>query len=312
MVSFDLKSSLYQITNPLLIGFLLILAVATYGVQRNLEVFHARARKIEDLKYLPSGKFLKPASLGYQNLLSSLFWIKTVGYFGNHVLTDRQYPYLYQLVDVVTTLDPLFEYPYEFGGIVLALEVGHLDLSDAILRKGLSNVPEKDPRYWYLPFFLGFNYMFYRHDFKTAAHYMEIAARHPGRPEYLPLLVAKLYAKAYEPAVGLQFLEEMYHSTENEQLKERIAQRIREVIVERDLQFLERARDEYRKFRGTYPENLQALVQAGIIRSIPREPLGGSYRIDSQTGEIFSTKFKERLRVYVPREPGVQESIGKP
>lgn len=290
----------------------MVLAAGTYGIQKNLEVFHARARKIEDLKYLPSGKFLKPASLGYQNLLASMFWVKTVGYFGSHVLTDRQYPYLYQLVDVVTTLDPLFEYPYEFGGIVLALEVGHLQLSDAVLRKGLGNVQQSHPRYWYLPFFLGFNSMFYRRDFQTAARYMEMAARHPGRPEYLPLLVAKLYAKAYEPAVGLQFLEEMYRSTENRELKERIAQRIREVIVDRDIQLLEKSRDEYKKTRGAFPESLQALVQAGIIPAIPREPFGGRYQINARTGEVFSTKFKERLQIYLPGEPGRREGVGKP
>jgi len=307
------KSSLYhQIANSLLLGFFLVLAAATYGVQRNLEVFHSRAQNIEDLKYLPSGKFLKPASLGYQNLLASMFWVKTVGYFGSHVLTDRQYPYLYQLVDVVTTLDPLFEYPYEFGGIVLALEARQLQLSDAILRKGMSRVQETHPRYWFLPFFLGFNSMFYRRDFQTAARYMEIAARHPGRPAYLPLLVAKLYAKAYEPTVGLQFLQEMYRSTENRELKARIAQRIREVIVERDIQFLERARDEYKKTRGAFPKSLQALVQAGIIPAIPREPFGGRYQIDGRTGEVFSTKFQERLRLYLPGESVRPQELGKP
>ena len=43
------------------------------------------------------------------------------------------------------------------------------------------NVPKSHERFWTIPFFLGFNYMFYKKDYATAARYLEEASKHPKR-----------------------------------------------------------------------------------------------------------------------------------
>ena len=229
----------------------------------------------ENLGYLPSGKFLKGAALGYDEILGDLLWIKALGYFGGHLETDRNYTWLGHILDIVTTLDPLYQPPYEFGGIALASEAGEVDQSIALLKKGMAHVSPHHPRYYYLPFFLAFNYMYYKGDYLTAAHFLEQAAQFPQSPPYLPGLVARLYANADSPEVAVTFLQEMIQSTQRPDLKARLVERLDQVIHQSNLKTLSRAVDRfYLKFE-TYPASLDELLHAGILHDIPVDPRGG-------------------------------------
>jgi hypothetical protein len=230
--------------------------------------------------------------------LSDLLWIKTIGYFGHHALTDRTYEWFYHIIDITTILDPYFDDPYEFGGIVLATEIGAVDKSISILKKGMENVPKHHKRYWYLPFYLAFDYMYYKRDYLNAARYLEQASRFPESPEYLPLLAARLYANANDPNVAIDFLKEMMNSTESEELKEQLANRIKEIMIDRDIRILEKARDEFLSKFGRYPQNLDELINEGIIRKIPEEPFGGNYFISPEDHSLQSTSGKGKLKLH--------------
>jgi len=278
------------------------LAAAVYILQIRMDKIHPQSDKIEDLMYLPSGKFLKGAALGYDELLADLLWIKAIGYFGGHAITDQNYDWLYHILDITTTLDPLFDDPYEFGGIVFANEVGDVDSSIKLLDKGMKNVPTHHWRYWYLPFFQSFNYMYYKNDYKMAARYLEIAAKYPGRPDYLPLLVSRLYANAGDPEVAIAFLKEMINSTESDELKERLEKRIKEVMADRDIRMLEKVRDRFYEIHGRYPEDTDELVKSSLISSLPKEPFGGKYRISPVDHSIYSTTMGEKLILHIDKK----------
>jgi len=181
----------------------------------------------EKLLYLPSGKYLKPASLGFDSLIADLLWIKAIGYFGGHYLTDRSYKWLYHILDLVTTLDPYFKYPYEFGGIVLALEEGDPNQSTALMQKGIRYYPE----YWRLYFYLGFNYFYYHKDVKQASQYMTKAAQLPGHPTYLPKLAASLLTQSGDKESALNFLKQLYENTEDEWLKYKIQKKMDDLLA---------------------------------------------------------------------------------
>lgn len=254
----------------------------------------------EDPKYLPSGKFLKGAALTYDEVLADLLWIKAIGYFGAHAKTDQDYTWLYHLLDITTTLDPLYADPYEFGGIVLASELHEVDQSIAILRKGMANVPPDNKRYWYLPFYSAFNYMYYKGDNLTAARLLEKAAESPGRPEYLPLLVARLYANTNDPEVAIPFLEEMIRQATSPEMQETLHARIREILVTRDIHRLEQARDRFLAEQQRYPATLDDLVREGFIKQLPDEPNAGRYGIDPSDHAIYSTK-GQKLKLFIDK-----------
>ena len=259
-------------------------------------------REVETFLYLPSGTFLKGAALGYDEMLGDLLWIKAVGYFGGHVNTDRNYTWLAHLLDVVTTLDPLYQYPYEFGGIVLAAEAGEVDQSIALLKKGMENVSKDDPRYWYFPFFLAYDYMYHKDDYLTAAHYLEQAIKFPQSPSYLPQLVARLYANADSPEVAVAFLREMIKATEKQALKNRLTERLHQVIHRTNMKRLKQGLDAfYFKFQK-YPTSLQELVTAGFIPRMPVDPRGGTYHLSKENGAIENTIPEDDLKVHITKK----------
>jgi hypothetical protein len=95
----------------------------------------------------------------------------------------------------------------------------------------------------------------------------------------------------------------MYEQTADENVRRVLEQRLKEVMVERDLLLLEEAISRYRKVVGGPPAHLEDLVHKGILRGIPREPLGGHYLYDPQTQTVHSSEIKERMKVYGHRRP---------
>ncbi len=257
---------------------------------------------VESFLYLPSGTFLKGAALGYDEILADLLWIKAVGYFGGHARTDRNYTWLAHLLDVVTTLDPLYQYPYEFGGVILAAEVGDVDKSIALLKKGMKNVSIGDPRYWYFPFFLAYDYMYHKNDYITAAHYLEQATKFPQSPTYLPRLVARLYANADSPEVAVTFLQEMIKATEKQDLRDRLKERLDQVIHRANMKMFKQGIEAfYLKFQK-YPASIEELLTAGILPGMPVDPRGGIYYISKESRTIENTIPEEDLEVHIKKK----------
>jgi hypothetical protein len=156
------------------------------------------------------------------NFLRDYLWIKAIVYFGKHFETDKSCRWFYHLLDVVSTLDPYFESAYEIGGVALAYWEKDQNLSIKLLKKGMVNLPKIHEPYWRILFFLGYNNMYYKKNFATAAHYLEEAIKYLGYPRYLPFLVARLYSNAKDPKIAIKFLQEIYRSTENEETKKDI------------------------------------------------------------------------------------------
>jgi tetratricopeptide (TPR) repeat protein len=204
---------------------------------------------------------------------------------------------MYRSLDLVTTLDSKFETAYLFGGIILASDRNFVDESISILKKGMKNLPDR----WRFPFYIGFNYFFYLQQFDLASDYIMKASKVPGSPSYLPLLASRLLAEANKPDTALAFLEKMYNQTEDPVLREKIGDRMKRVIVERDLNALQISVQEYSKIKGKNPETLGDVVRLGLVGGIPKEPFGGYYYLDRDTGNVQSSIVKERLRLYKKR-----------
>ena len=283
----------------LLIIALFIVFFGAYQTNRYIEhTFHTNTSE-EHLLYLPSEKFLKGAALAYDEIFADLMFIKTLGYFGSHAKTDRNYTWLAHMLEVVTTLDPLYQFPYEFGGVILSTEADDVDGSIAILKKGMVNVPKNHPRYWYFPFYCAFQYMYFHKDYETAAKYLEEAMTFDQSPPYLPLLAARLRANAQSPEAALPFLQEMIKTTDDEFIKKHLIRRIQEINVQRHLNFLNKGVEIYQSiFNNTPPNKLDDLVIYGIISAIPEHPMGGYYYYSHDDNEVKSSIEIDLMKVY--------------
>jgi len=275
-------------------GCILVL-FSIVGLQQYLDHrIDRRATQVEELARLPHGEYLKPALLGYRNLGADVLWLRLLQVLGKKGNTADEYEWIYHAMDVITTLDPQYDYVYYMGGVVLTNLANRVDLSNRLLEKGF----RENPTVWNIPFLLGYNHYFILGDASKAAEYIAASARLPGGPAYLPGLASRMYAEANNPDTALQFLEALWRQTQDEGMREVIAKRAKEVMIERDIRVLESAVQQYRDRQGRYPSSLQELVVGRYVPQLPQEPFGGSYELDSKTGKITSSTHPDRLKVF--------------
>jgi tetratricopeptide (TPR) repeat protein len=287
------------IVNQFLLGVGGILLLACVGwLQGELDQRQDRTVvQIEGLAQLPKGEYLKPALLGYHHLGADILWLRLIQVIGKKRNSADEYEWMYHALDVITTLDPQYAYAYYAGGIILGDLANRPDLSTRLLEKGVN----ANPDVWNIPFLLGYNYYFLLGDPAKGAEYIMKAARLPDGPSYLPGLATRMAAEAGNPDTALAFLEARLADTQDPEMREVLANRMKEVIIERDLLILESAVEAYRTQHRALPATLTDLVVAGAFPSLPQEPFGGDYRLDPKTGSVSSSTHPERLRTFSNR-----------
>jgi tetratricopeptide (TPR) repeat protein len=253
--------------------------------------------KSQKVMYLPNGEYLRLASLGYRELAADLLWLQAIQVMGERKLSAEAGHWLYDALDRITTLDPKFVRAYEAGGHALCTLVVLPEQSIRLLEKGLQHNPQE----WKLPFLLGINYYFELADDEKAAEAMAKAAHLPGAPESLARLAAKLFVSAKSPQQAVDLLAKVYEETSDENVRKMLEIRLKESIVERDLQIMEEAISRYQANRSRRPERLENLVGPGLLRELPREPFGGRYLYEPSTGTVRSSEVAERMRIPVRR-----------
>ncbi len=60
-----------------------------------------------------------------------------------------------------------------------------------------------------------------------------------------------------------------------------------------DMQTLHRSIEVFHASNGRYPESLDELKQKGVLMKIPKEPFGGEWNYDPETGAITSSSHPE-------------------
>ncbi|RKY77759.1 hypothetical protein DRQ00_06400 [candidate division KSB1 bacterium] len=126
--------------------------------------------------------------------------------------------YIYPLLDRVTTIDPHFKYPYIFGGMYVLMETGEIDKAVALLEKGKKNNPED----WEIPYYLGFVYLFYKHNLKLAIENLKTAIRSPQCPGFVLNLLAAISKKIDYQQTLISYLKGIANSTTDKLLKNKI------------------------------------------------------------------------------------------
>lgn len=252
-----------------------------------------------ELVYLPDARLLRPLVLGFDNVLADILWFRTINYFGQHYDSDRAYPWLARMCDLVTDLDPRAEHVYRFAGLILPWEAKEEDEGIRLLQKGVRALPESS----ILHFFLGITLYFFKDDYAAAAEELRLAAQLPNAPRGVAHMAAVLHARASGAETTIAFLREMYEQSDDPQLRRVIGRSLREAQVAADVERLSALVETYRERFGSPPASLDELVRARLLASVPRDPFGGVYRIDPSSGEIRSSAKRQPRRLQLRASP---------
>jgi hypothetical protein len=276
------------------------LALLALASSLSFRLADARLSRPYDVLHVPSGGAARLASLGHRTFVSDLYWLSAVQYIGDSKAEERGWEKLFPLVDLVTDLDPRHGYAYQTAGIVLSA-AGLLDESDAILSKGM----ERGPPYWSFPYYIAFNYWFYRGDLATAAKYAEIAAKRPGASANISHLAVSLASKSGTPEDAITLLQELRATVKDEATSGRLDEQLKLALLERNAQRLERAAATLEKQRGWPIGSLDELVLAGLVPEIPPDPFGGTYVWDGAEKKVHSSvngfRFQLQQGSHIPK-----------
>lgn len=180
----------------------------------------------EDVIYVPiDSSLMRLFSPADPHFLADLLWLRAAYYFGEHALTNRQYPYLLHLLDLITDLSPQWLFPYLFGAIILGVEADATEEAFYIIDKGLTFHPDS----WELWFYKGYYLWQHRADNLGAARALNQSSRLPEAPSYLIRLSATLATQAGQNALALHFLQEALRNVSDPHQRTLLTEKIKTI-----------------------------------------------------------------------------------
>ncbi len=235
--------------------------------------------------YIPSGKFLRYATLGFANLAADLIYLWAIQYFSNTAVPVR-FHYVDHVFGIIAELDPRYIDPYEVGALIAIFDARDPEAAFAILNRGLA----KNPDQWLFPFEAGHLALMTLKDFKVAQAYFQKVMDIPGSPEIAKRLYANAAYKQSDYKTAWETWSEVLRTTKDERVKKFADNHLYQAKSAIDSQALEEAAKKFREATGRFPAELAELVRAGLVRKIPKDYDGADYVYDPKTGVVTAPK----------------------
>ncbi|MFN8177236.1 MAG: hypothetical protein U0167_04880 [bacterium] len=294
-------------------------AVMVGGVVALLAAAHASGDRAQasanaasnpyDLMYLPEGRALRVASLGYRSMLADLVWLRAIQYYGEQRLTTRNYDQAERLFQVIYDLDPYFKGATRFGALVLSQDAKDPDGAIALLDRASTD----DPRAWEYPFDEGFIYQTVLRDYEKAGTAYRKAAAMPKAPPLAARLAGSSFARLGDRGTSREIWQEIRAGAENDLTRELAERNLKNLDLDEAEETLTNAVKAFRTSHARLPANWEELVHSGSLAKLPGEPWGGAYFWDPGTEHAYSSTtvdrrmavardvFRSRVKTYLQR-----------
>jgi len=277
----------------------LVMLVAVVQLQGDRERRYPPEENNPDSVYISSGNAIRRLTGAYTAVAADVYWVRAIQYFGatrRRLAEERQrgpepppalaatpdeYPNLYPLLDITTSLDPRFNIAYRFGAVFLAEPYpggpGRPDLAIKLLEKGLAERPDK----WEYMEDIGFVHYWYRHDYREAATWFGKAADLPRAPWWLRSLAASTLAQGGDRASSRRMWQGIRESAEIDWLRRDAERRLAQLQVLDDIDALQKRVDAFASQSGGPITDWASLVRAGAFPGIPVDPTRTPYGLDA-------------------------------
>lgn len=291
----------------------LVLAAALLGAAMFAQgrVDANRAPAGDELLYLPNEKLLSHFTAGLDSVIADLIWLRCIQYTATELKGEHSFTWLRHMLETCVRLDPYFTDAYRYGGMFLAALRAEDDAALDLLARGAVQRPDA----WQLPYEMGMVYLLNRRDTpgaaKMAGHYFAMSAARGGAPDFVREVAERIGAEHDLAGIERTMWANMLDS-EDGLLRDVAAQKLVLLDLREFTRTATRLAAGYARHTGRPPDGLQALVDAGALRGVPQDPLGGAFFIDD-AGVVHSTTLldaelqrrraflRERLERYLER-----------
>jgi len=237
-------------------------------------------------------------TVALNDLAADVYWIRALQYyggakrslkFGSTVAPSRppstafspDYSQLVPLLDITTTLDPMFGIAYRFGAIFLAEPYpngpGRPDLAVRLLEKGLSGQPDK----WLYMEDIGFVRYWYEHDYPRASEAFRRASDMAGAPWWLRSLAATTLIEGGDRRSSRTMWNAILESADNDWLRNDASRRLAQLDALDQIDQLQQIVDRESARAGGIKADWSSLIRTRALRSTPVDPLGTPYEIST-------------------------------
>ena len=241
--------------------------------------------------WLRSGEAARRLALGFDAIVSDVYWIRAVVYYGGRrrVETRRNYDELFPLLDLVTSLDPQFKVAYRFGALFLSEPPpggpGRPDQAIALLERGV----EQDGDWEYYED-IGFVYYWWKHDYVGAAGWFRKSATRPGAPSWLAGLAATTLAVGGSRESSRQLWTELLNNADASYIQGQATHRLLQLDAMDAIDQLSASLQRFKDREGRMPRTWQELLTSERLPRIPVDPAGVPFVVDGVTGRIDVSK----------------------
>ena len=244
-----------------------------------------------DVSSVWTGPVVRAFSLGFSSVLSDLYWLRAIQYYGRQKLANAPTGYadLAPLLETAAELDSRFEIVYRYGAVFLSEQVpigaGQPEKGVAFLKKGA----DRNPANWSLRQDQGLFMAVYLNDSVGGSAALRKAAEIPGSAPWLKPLSAKVLADGGNLEASLQLWTIIRDQSESGVLRENAETQLRVVKNRLFARQLQQAIADYQNRTGDKTATLEELRARGIIPAT-RDLAGASFDFDPATGVVAIAK----------------------
>ena len=189
----------------------------------------------EDIYYLPPPTWLRVFSLGHEEALADLVWMRALVYFGQELTNRGDVSHVFDYGNAIVTLDPHFPAAYRWVGTSALYRTGEITARDgqravAFLERGVRQYPDDAEMLWQLGATLSYELpplladdAAKREAKRRGIPYLEAAARRGGGPPWLVLTNASQLERLGRTEQAIRHLEEMYATVRDDDTRQQIA-----------------------------------------------------------------------------------------
>ncbi len=197
---------------------------------------------MQEVLLVPPGEVIRQMDLGYHTLAADLMFIRANLYYGSHMLTDEQTPWLSSFIDILLKVDPDFKKAYLWGALATTYYKREVDFvpkelvdrANRILEKGMARFPS-DYRF---PMRIGFNLYYEAGDAEDAIAYFSMAASKPHAPDWLNKKLVDLFSKIKKKDMAKRVLESIAMGTDDPNISRTLKERLVYIMSPRERQAL--------------------------------------------------------------------------
>ncbi len=261
--------------------------------QRQVDSLRTKDFKSE-LLYLPNAALLQHFTAGMNSVIADLLWVRCVLYIAEENRGDRAFKWLDQMLDTVTRLDPYFADAYRYGAMFLAALKAEDSASLELLERGMI----KNPAEWQLPYEAAMIYLLNRQtepdSQRKAAFYLAMSAATGNAPPLVMDIAAKLQGRYDLFEIERNMWNNQLQSPDS-LLRELAARKLQELTLREACHILNERMQQFAQTAGHPAATLEELVEAGLIKAVPPDPLGGHFFIDPE-GAVQNTTLLDAIK----------------